>query len=151
MSLDNLVKTGQLKKQATTPEEVQRLLQSIARNLQDARVAAISNEARFDCAYRAIMQCAMVGVCASGYRPSTSVPGHHQMMIQSLPLTMNVDRSVWIVVDVLRRKRNLSDYTGETADAESLRECIEQAESLMTHTRSWLATHHPDLLAPANG
>ena len=74
MSLDNLVKTGQLKTHASVPEEIQRLLHSIQRYIADSRVETISAEARFDCAYRAIMQCALVALTASGFRPSTNVP-----------------------------------------------------------------------------
>ena len=58
------------------------------------------------------MQCALVAMMASGYRPSTSAPGHHQTMIQSLPLTLGLDNDTWIVLDALRKKRNLNDYTG---------------------------------------
>jgi len=146
VSLDNLVKTGQLKTHAATPEEIQRLLQSIQRGLADSRIAGLSDEARFDVAYRAIMQCAMTGVMASGYRPSTNVPGHHQTMIQTLSLTMGLPNNTWVVLDALRKKRNLSDYTGAGVDAESVRECIAQAEALMTHTLTWLKAHHPELL-----
>lgn len=147
MSLDNLVKTGQLKKHVPTPDEIQRLLRAIRRNLDDSRIAAVSDEARFDMAYRAIMQCALVGVLASGYRPSTQMPGHHQTMIQTLSLTMGVPKSVWLVLDALRKKRNLSDYIGDGTDPESVRECIVQAESLIAHTMSWLEKSHKQLIA----
>jgi hypothetical protein len=144
--LDNLVKTGQFKNHVPTSDEIQRLLRAIRRNLDDARVAGISDEARFDMAYRAIMQCSMIGAVASGYRPSTQMPGHHQTMVQTLSLTMGVPKSVWLVLDVLRKKRNLSDYTGEGTDPESVRECIAQAKSLFAHTMSWLERSHKELV-----
>ena len=146
MSLDNLVKTGQLKKHAPAPDEIRRLLQSIERNIADSRVATISAEARFDCAYRAIMQCALLALAAAGYRPSTSVPGHQQTMIQTLPQSMAISADVVLVLDALRRKRNLADYVGEGIDAESLRECVAQAEVLSRHALAWLEQHHGDLL-----
>jgi hypothetical protein len=68
-------------------------------------------------------------------------------MIQSLALTMGVPKSVWLVLDALRKKRNLSDYTGEGTDSASIRECAAQAESLIAHTMSWLEKHHPELIA----
>ena len=34
------------------------------------------------------MQLALAAMMASGFRPSTNEPGHHQTMIQSLPLTL---------------------------------------------------------------
>lgn len=50
------------------------------RNLVDARAEIISHETRFDAAYKAIMQLALIALMASGYRPSTNEPGHHQTM-----------------------------------------------------------------------
>ena len=147
MSLDNLVKTGQLKKHAPAPDEIRRLLRSIERSIADSRVATISAEARFDCAYRAIMQCALLALAAAGYRPSTSVPGHQQTMIQTLPQSMAISADVVLVLDALRRKRNLADYVGEGIDAESLRECVAQAEALSRHALAWLEQRHADLLA----
>ncbi|MGY0558352.1 hypothetical protein [Lysobacter sp. A421] len=47
MSLDNLVRTNQLKPHVTHPAEVQRLLAAARRNLADARVEGISDETRF--------------------------------------------------------------------------------------------------------
>ena len=146
MSLDNLVSTGQLKTHAPAPDEIQRLLRSIDRCIADSRVATISAEARFDCAYRAIVQCALVALAASGFRPSTNVPGHQRTMIQTLPLSMRTPGDVVLVLDALRRKRNLTDYLGESIDAESLNECIAQATSLERHTLAWLKQNHAELL-----
>ena len=68
MTLQNLAKIGQLKPHAATPEEVQRLLAAAARNLRDAARQENSDEARFDCANKAIMQCALVAMLASAQR-----------------------------------------------------------------------------------
>ncbi len=149
MSLDNLVKTHQIKPHATHPEEVRRLLAAAKRNLADARVEGISDETRFDAAYKAIMQCALVGLMANGYRPSTSVPGHHQTVIQTLSLTLGVPRESWIVMDALRKKRNVNDYSGDLIEPESVRECIAQADALFEHVRQWLSANRPDLLMGA--
>ncbi|MEO8152444.1 MAG: hypothetical protein ABI605_05190 [Rhizobacter sp.] len=54
---------------------MQRLLAAAERNIADSRVAAVSDENRFDAAYKAIMQCALAAMMASGYRPSTNEPG----------------------------------------------------------------------------
>jgi hypothetical protein len=146
VSLDNLVSTGQLKTHAPAPDEIQRLLRSIDRSIADSRVATISPEARFDCAYRAIMQCALLALAASGFRPSTNIPGHQRTMIQTLPLSMRISDDVVLVLDALRRKRNLTDYLGESIDAESLRECIAQAAALSSQTATWLKQRHAELL-----
>lgn len=146
MSLDNLVRTRQLAPHTTRPVEVQRLLAAARRNLADAGVQGISDETRFDCAYKTIMQCALIGLVANGYRPATSTPGHHQTMIQALPLTLGVERGTWVVLDALRKKRNVNDYSGDLLEPEAVLECIERAKDLLAHTQAWLEKHRPDLL-----
>ena len=69
MSLENLLKTGQLQPHNPTREALQRLLQAATRNIADARVEKISGENRFDAAYKAIMQCAMAALWATGIAP----------------------------------------------------------------------------------
>ncbi len=146
MSLENLVKINQLQRHITNPQEIGRLVASAQRNLADSRSESISDETRFDAAYKAIMQCAMVGLMVNGYRPSTSTPGHHQTMIQSLGHTLGLDNNVWIVLDSLRKKRNLNDYSGDLIEPAAVRTCIAHAETLVATTRSWLAQHRPDLM-----
>ncbi|MGH8469887.1 MAG: DNA-binding protein [Gammaproteobacteria bacterium] len=146
MTLQNLLKIGRLKPQSPTPEEIQRLLAAAERNLTDAHVEAISDETRFDAAYKAIMQSALIAMMASGYRPATSEPGHHQTLIQSLPLTLGISSDAWVVLDALRRKRNAADYTGDPIEPDAVAECVHQALGLLTRLRAWLAEHHPTLL-----
>ena len=147
MSLDNLVGTHQLQEHVASPQAVQRLLAAARRNLADAKVVGLSDESRFDIAYKAIMQCALVGLAANGYRPATSTPGHHQTMIQTLSLTLRVPRETWLVLDALRKKRNLNDYSGDLMEPDAVRECIAQAGNLLALTIAWLEANRPDLLA----
>lgn len=146
MTLQNLLRIGKLKAHEPTPAEVQRLLAAIERNLADAAVAHISDETRFDAAYKAVMQCALVAMLAAGYRPSTSEPGHHQTMIQSLPLTLGVANDVWVVLDALRKQRNANDYTGQPITPALVEECIDQARALRQQLQALLASQHPALL-----
>ena len=125
---------------------VAKLLAAAQRNIADAQLAGLSAENRFDAAYKAIMQLALIAMMASGYRPSTNEPGHHQTMIQSLPLTLGLPDTTWVVLDALRRKRNVNDYQGDPIEPEALGECIAQATALLATTRRWLAEHHPDFL-----
>jgi hypothetical protein len=94
MTLQNLSKIGQLHPHEARADEVARLLAAAQRNLKDARRGENSAETRFDCAYKAIMQCALIALMAAGYRPASNAPGHHQTMIQSLPLTLGVSDDV---------------------------------------------------------
>jgi len=150
MSLQNLLKINQLQRHAATGQEVQRLLAAASRNLADSGVEGLSDETRFDAAYKAIMQCAMVGLMANGYRPSTTTPGHHQTMIQSLGHTLGVGNEVWIVLDSLRKKRNLNDYSGDLIETAALRSCVSHAQMLLNTTRRWLSDHRPDLMSPTS-
>lgn len=139
MTLQNLLKIGRLKPHAPTPQEIQR-------HLANARSEVISDETRFDVAYKAIMQLALTAMMASGYRPSTNEPGHHQTMILSLPLTLGLPNETWVVLDALRRKRNATDYLGDPIETEAVAECLAQATALLAATRQWLEDRHPDLL-----
>jgi hypothetical protein len=146
MTLQNLLKIGRLKPHAPTAHEILRLLAAAERNVVDAQVEVISEETRFDAAYKAIMQLALVAMMASGYRPATNEPGHHQTMIQSLPLTLGLSNDAWVVLDALRRKRNVADYQGDPIEPEAVAECLEQATALLQAVRKWLAERHPELL-----
>ena len=146
MTLANLLAIQRLQAFSATPQGVQRLLAAATRNLLDARIAQLSAENRFDAAYKCIMQCAMVGLWARGYRTSTSQPGHHQTALQALPFTMGLPNDVIIVLDALRKQRNLNDYEGDPVRDSVVTECITQAEALLAHTRQFLQTQFPDLL-----
>jgi hypothetical protein len=146
MTLQNLARSGQRKAHEATPEEVKRLLASAKRNLADAAYTGLSNETRFDCAYKAIMQCALVAMLASGFRPSTNALGHHQTMIQSLPLTIGLANDRWILLDALRKKRNQNDYTGASLADDETRQAIAEAKALLPEVEAFLKHAHPGLL-----
>lgn len=145
MTLENLLKIGQLKSHATDATEIQRLLDAARRNLADAHVEAISPETRFDAAYKAIMQAALVALMANGFRPDTNRPGHHMTVLQSLPKTLGLPGERMLILDTLRRKRNLSDYTGEDIDDVSAQNCIREAEQLLREVDVWLKKNAPSL------
>lgn len=147
MTLANLLAIQRLLAFSATPEGVQRLLAAAVRNLADAQLAPLSAENRFDAAYKCIMQCAMLGLWARGYRTSTSQPGHHQTALQALPLTMGLPNDIIIVLDALRKQRNLNDYEGDPISDAVVSECLAQAQSLLAHTRQFLQTQFPNLLA----
>jgi hypothetical protein len=147
VSLQNLLKIGQLKEHPPDAAEVQRLLAAAARNLADARVATISPETRFDAAYKAVMQAALAALMAHGYRPDTSRPGHHATVVQGLALTIALAPARVTVLDTLRRQRNLADYTGEDIDDSSVEHCISEANQLLQDVTAWLKAHRPQLMA----
>ena len=146
--MQNLLKIGQLKEHPPDAAEVQRLLAAAARNLADARVTTISPETRFDAAYKAIMQAALAVLMAHGYRPNTNRPGHHMTVVQGLTLTIGLAPARVTVLDTLRRKRNLSDYTGEDIDDSSAEHCIAEADRLLQEVTAWFKAHRPQLIVP---
>lgn len=147
MTLENLLAIHRLQAFEATPDAVQRLLASAERNLVDAHLAGLSADNRFDAAYKVIMQCAMLGLWAKGYRTATSQPGHHQTALQTLPKTLGLPADSVIVLDALRKQRNLNDYEGDPVSDAAVAECQAQAAALLAHTRAWLLSQRPELLA----
>lgn len=146
MTLDNLLGIGQLKPHETSKEEVRRLLDAARRNLADSEVTSISTETRFDAAYKAIMQAALVALMANNFRPETSRPGHHATVLQSLTKTIGLTGDRMVVLDAFRRKRNLSDYSGGWVDETATESCIAEAKTLLRDVEEWLAEHRPELV-----
>lgn len=109
MSLENLTKIGRLKPHNASKDDVAKLLTAARRNLKETSIAGLSPETRFDLAYKAVMQCGLVALMANGCRPSTNEPGHHATIIQTLPLTIGLDSDRMIVLDKMRRTRNIND------------------------------------------
>lgn len=146
MTLENLVRIGKLKPHEPAREEVARLLAAAERNIRDARVRAVSTETRFDAAYKAGLQCGLVALLANGYRPSTTEPGHHATVIQSLATTIGLSSGRLALLDKLRRLRNLSDYSGEEVSEEEAAACLRQVEALLATLKEWLGSNRRELL-----
>lgn len=130
MTLDNLLG---MSLEAIEPDSltIRRLLEAAKRNIHDSHLSGLSNENRFDAAYKAIMQIANAALQTRGFRTLTSKPGHHQTMIQSLVKTLGVDFETVIVLDALRKQRNVADYSGDLVTDAAVKECIAQAELLL--------------------
>ncbi len=145
MSLDNLVGRT-LEKIEPDAVVIKRLLASAERNISDSHVMEISSENRFDAAYKAIMQLSNAALQANGYRTLTSKPGHHMTMIQVLSLTIELDKETVIILDALRKQRNVADYSGHIVPASAVDECVKYAENLLHDINYWLRENKPELL-----
>ena len=132
MTLENLLRIGKLKVHAAGKVEIERLLAAAERALADASVKELSSDSRLDLAYRAIMQAALAAMLANGYRPATSEPGHHQLLIQALPKTAGIAAERIQVLDGYRSARNLADYRGVLSPMQL------QRNVLLTRGASWL-------------
>jgi len=145
MTLDNLVRIGKLKPHSVTPVEIGRLLAAAERGLVDASVSKLSPDSRLDISYRVIMQAALMAMLANGYRPSTSEPGHHQLLLQALPRTAGIGADHVRVLDAYRAVRNRSDYLGVPVSDTVALECTADARAILQQVRAWVAAHRPDL------
>jgi hypothetical protein len=68
-------------------------------------------------------------------------------VVQGLTLTIELAPARVTVLDTLRRKRNLSDYTGEDIDDSSVEHCIAEADGLLQDVTAWLKAHRPQLIS----
>ena len=145
MSLDNLVgKT--LEEIEPDASVIKRLLSSAERNIADAHVMEISSENRFDVAYKAIMQLSNAALQANGFRTLKSKPGHHMTMIQALTQTIDLDKETMIVLDGLRKQRNVADYSGDVVPASAVDGCVSNAENLLHDVNHWLKENKPEFI-----
>ena len=145
MSLDNLVGIP-LEKLEPDSTRIARLLAATRRNIADATIMTVSAENRFDAAYKAIMQLANASLQANGFRTLTSKPGHHMTMIQSLGQTLGLDKETVIILDALRKQRNVADYSGDIVPESAARDCLMHAENLLKNVNRWLNANRPDLV-----
>jgi hypothetical protein len=136
MSLENLQRIGKLKPHAAAEREIARLVESAELALKDAKLASLSSVSRLDLAYRAIMQSALAAMLAQGYRPATSEPGHHQVLLQALPLTLGLSRERVLVLGAYRKARNQSDYEGIPVSDAVAYECVDEAGRLLEEVRA---------------
>lgn len=146
MSLQNLLEIGSLDQAEPRRADIQRLLGAAERNLNDAGVTEISEENRFDAAYKCVMQCALASLLANGYKPAMDKPGHHQMAIQSLPTTIGLDTTTMIELDEMRKIRNCDDYEGRPVSSNAVEDAQTHAKALLAGVRAWLGEHHPELV-----
>jgi len=146
VSLENLLKIGQLAEHETDRQQFGTMLSSGDRFLQDARQESVSSETRLSIAYRAIAVYATLALWANGYRPSTSSPGHHRTMIQSLVHSIGLDSDQMALLDTFRVKRNAIDYSGEDVDEGSVLACIAAAENLRDNLHAWVQDNKPELI-----
>ena len=145
MSLDNLVGIS-LEKLEPDSTSIARLLAAARRNIADATIMTVSAENRFDAAYKAIMQLANASLQANGFRTLTSKPGHHMTMIQLLGQTLGLGKETVIILDALRKQRNVADYTSDIVPESAARDCLMHAENLLQNVNRWLKANRPELV-----
>lgn len=92
------------------------------------------------------MQSALASMMANGYRPATSEPGHHQLLVQALPQIAGIDNDRVRVLDAYRTLGNRADYHGDQVSDAVASECAAEARSVLQQVQKWLAANRPDLV-----
>ena len=113
--LDNLVRVGKLKSEATAQSEFDGLVRSGSVRLRDAENEANSIESRFDLAYNAAHALSLAALRWHGYRSE-----NRYLVFQSLTHTLKLPAEQWRVLDQAHRKRNLAEYEGDVENDEEL-------------------------------
>lgn len=106
-SLDNLVRTGQLKREPPTQQELAGLIRSGLVRLADAENASLSLESRFDLAYNAAHALSLAALRWHGYRSE-----NRYLVFQTLAQTLQLPAAQWRVLAAAHQKRNYVEYEG---------------------------------------
>ena len=106
-NLDNLVKTGKLKKEAFEVNEFLGLVKSGKVRLNDANNTTLAPESRFDLAYNAAHSLALAALRWHGYRSD-----NRYIVFQALPHTLGIASEVWRILDKCHNLRNVAEYEG---------------------------------------
>ncbi len=76
-------------------------------------------------------------------RTLTSKAGHHMTIIQTLQQTVDLDTDTMIILDALRKQRNVADYSGDIVPESAAAECIAHAENLYEVVNAWIKENGP--------
>jgi len=138
VSLAEMLLRDELRREPTTPGEVERLLEAVDRRLQDGGNEANHPETRLEQAYHAILSCALAGLRVNGLRP-TDRRGHHVVALESLTDTLGIPDDRVDYFQMLRDLRNKHLYTGGIhVTVRQAEEAMAEAQSLRGELEHWL-------------
>ena len=145
-SLQRWQANGWLRVHTPTRAEMANLLAIAARDLNDARETAISNDWRFGIAYNAALKLCSILVHAEGYRPEHSL--NHFRTIAALPLILGSARAADAeYLETCRRTRNTIEYDRVGIASQSETDAlIAFVAEFLDDVRRWLRTRHPELV-----
>ncbi len=130
MSLSDWAKNGWLQPHNTSDQETANLFTIVDRELQDAAVTEISQDARLGMLYNAALKLADVALRSAGYRAARGGLQHHRI-IMTLSFTLGNDwQTTAEYLDATRQLRNKADYESvgfaTQAQLEELRTIVEE-------------------------
>jgi len=106
-NLEQLVETGQLKKEPFDQAEFDGLVHSGRARLSDSRQTMLSMESRFDLAYNAAHALSQAALRLKGYRSES-----RYLVFQCLPHTLGLAPEVWRLLIHCHGIRNRGEYEG---------------------------------------
>lgn len=146
MSLEKWAEYGWLKPEPTSRDEIRSLLTIVDRDLKDAKLAALSEDRRFEAAFSAARTSANIALRASGYRTAVQA-GHHIKTIESLELTLKADAKLIQRMKTLSKKRNATSYdSAGNVSQQELELAIKTANELRHEILVWLERNYPALV-----
>lgn len=126
-NLENLVKTGYLKREPGDRKEFDGLVRSARVRLADAHNNTLSIESRFDLAYNAAHALALAALRWHGYRSDK-----RYTVFQCVPHTLDLGPEVWRVLTLCHDRRNLAEYEGHIEiDEQLVNDLLQAADGLV--------------------
>lgn len=124
--LENLVGTGQLKREAFAQDEFDGLVKSGKARLADAAKKSLALESRFDLAYNAAHSLALAALRRQGYRSE-----NRHTVFQVLPYTLGLAMTLVRILSKAHAVRNAAEYEGYLeADQQLVEELVKVGEAM---------------------
>lgn len=124
--LENLVGTGQLKREAFAQDEFDGLVKSGKARLADAAKKSLALESRFDLAYNAAHSLALAALRRQGYRSE-----NRYTVFQVLPYTLGLAMTLVRILSKAHAVRNAAEYEGYLeADQQLVEELVKAGEAM---------------------
>lgn len=131
-NLENLTKTGQLKREPGDQKEFDGLVHSARVRLADAHNGTLSIESRFDLAYNAAHALALAALRRHGYRSDKRFT-----VFQCVPHTLGLGPEVWRVLTLCHDRRNLAEYEGHLeVDEQLVADLLRAADRLLVEVEA---------------
>jgi len=106
-NLDNLVKTGNLKRESPDRNQIGGMISSAKTRLADIGVVGLSEAGQFSSTYSAAHSLALAALRWHGFRSD-----NRYLVFQCLQHTVGLKNAKWRVLDKCHNQINLAEYEG---------------------------------------
>ncbi len=145
MSWNKLLADQRVALEPTSKQELDGIRQMVTTNLNDANVAGLSSQGRYEFAYNAARLVATIVIRASGYRV-TSKTGHHWVTFQALEAANSAFLMAAAHFDAARRKRNDFSYDTPISISETdADELVAAVKQFQLDAEKWIRARTPTL------